>query len=113
MESTFTKLGDGYELAFEHKLSHPTEKVWRVLTERDLLKKWFPADVIGEWKVGEGLQFAFPPGEHEGLHEEDMRGQVLTVDRPRLLEFSWGKYRYRCELSPDGDGCLPAIHREL
>ena len=63
-------------------------------------------DVLGEWKVGEGLQFEFQHGEGDGLPEEDLRGEVLAVDPPKLLEFSWGKYRYRCELSPEGDGCL-------
>lgn len=106
MDCTFTTVGDGYELTFERRLGHSTEKVWRVLTERDLLKQWFPADVIGDWKVGEDLQFAFPPGEHEGLPEEVMRGEVVAVEPLKHLEFSWGKFRYRCELSPDGDGCL-------
>ncbi len=106
MDCTFTAVGDGYELAFERRLNHPPEKVWRVLTERDLLRQWFPCDVLGEWKVGEGLQFVFQHGEGDGLPEEDLRGEVLAVDPPKLLEFSWGKYRYRCELSPEGDGCL-------
>lgn len=105
MDCRFTRVGERFEFAFERRFAHPPQKVWRVLTERELLQQWFPCDVAGEWKPGEELRFTFLHGEHEGLPEEDLRGEVLNVDPPRLLEFRWGKYLYRCELSADGEGC--------
>lgn len=106
MDATLISVGKRYELRLERRLAHPPEKVWRVLTEKDLLSQWFPAEVIGIWAVGEPLEFVFPPGVGDGLPEEELRGEVLTVDPPRKLEFRWGTHVLRCELEPAGDGTL-------
>ena len=105
MDASLTKTGPRYTLGLERRLAHSPEKVWRVLTERDLLNQWFPCDVEGEWKVGSELRFNFLHGEGEGLPEEDLRGEVLVLDPPRLLEYRWGTHLLRCELTADGDGC--------
>ncbi len=105
MEATLKKSGSRYTLGLERRLAHPPEKVWRVLTERELLRQWFPCDVEGEWTVGSELRFIFLHGEGEGLSEEELRGEVLAVDPHRLLEFRWGSSHLRCELIPDGEGC--------
>ena len=39
------------------------------------------------------------------MSEEELRGEVLTVDPPQLLEFRWGDHHIRCELVSDGAGC--------
>ncbi len=105
MDAELKKTDGRLTLGLERHLPHPPEKVWRVLTERELLKQWFPCDVEGEWKVGAELRFTFLRGEGEGLSEEEMRGEVLAVDRPRLLEFRWGSSLIRSELIAEGDGC--------
>lgn len=105
MDAEITQAGGRFTLSLERNLPHSPEKVWRVLTERELLKQWFPCDVEGEWKVGAKLRFTFLHGEAEGLSEDDLRGQVVTVDPPRLLEFLWGGHLIRSELIPEGDGC--------
>lgn len=105
MDASLTKTGPRYTLGLERRLAHSPEKVWRVLTERDLLNQWFPCDVEGEWKVGSELRFNFLHGEGEGLPEEELRGEVLVLDPPRLLEYRWGTHLLRCELTADGDGC--------
>lgn len=61
-----------------------------MVTERELLHRWFPAHVIGEWKVGAALRFEFQIGEGDSLSEEGLRGEVLAVEPGRLLEFRWG-----------------------
>lgn len=104
-DATLTKDGESYTLTLERRLTHPPQKVWRVLTERELLPRWFPCDVEGGWAVGAQLRFTFLHGEGEGLPEEDLKGEVLAVDEPRLLEFRWGAHRMKYELAPDGDGC--------
>ena len=105
MDADLTQAGGRYTLILERNLPYPPEKVWRVLTERELLRQWFPCDVEGEWKVGAELRFTFLHGEGEGLSEEELRGQVVTVDPPRLLEFLWGRHLIRSELIAEGDGC--------
>ena len=105
MDCNYERIGDRMELVLEKELAHPPEKAWRALTERELLRQWFPCDVAGRWSVGESLQFIFPAGRHEGLAEEELRGEVLAVDPPHRLEFTWGKYQYLCELTAAGAGC--------
>ena len=105
MDATLTNNEAKYVLGLERRLSHPPEKVWRLLTERELLKQWFPCDIEGDWKVGAPLRFEFLHGEGEGLPEEAMRGEVLAIDPPRVLEFSWGDHVIRCELAATADGC--------
>ena len=105
MDASFTKTGLRYTLLFERPLRHTPEKVWRVLTERQLMRQWFPCDVEGDWKVGEELRFTFLHGEGKGLSDEELRGEVLTVDPPHHLEFRWGNHLYDCKLTAEGDGC--------
>lgn len=113
MDATLTKAGSLLRLNLERRLAHPPEKVWRVLTERELLKQWFPADVVGDWKVGAALRFEFLHGEGEGLSDDELRGEVLAVEPNRLLEFRWGDGVIRCELIPDGDGCRLLLSETL
>ena len=109
MDASLTKDGRQYTLQFERRLAHSPEKVWRVLTERELLKQWFPCDVDGEWQVGALLRFNFLHGEGDNLPEEDLRGEVLAVEPERLLEFRWGDHLLRFDLVADGDGCRFAL----
>jgi len=106
MEATLERDGPRYTLLVERRLAHAPEKVWRVVTEPELLEQWFPAAIEGEWSVGAGLRFIFLHGEGEGLSDEELRGEVLSVDKPRLLEFRWGTHLLKFELTPDGSGCL-------
>jgi len=116
VEYKLTRIGNGkIELLLEEKLPHSPEKVWHAFTKQDLMQQWFPCDVEGDWAMGEPLQFSFPEGQHEGLTDEEMRGEVLIADEPLRLEFTWGKYKYLCQLSElidesevecaDGIGC--------
>lgn len=106
MDAKLTESEGTYTLVLERRLPHSPAKVWRVVTEPELLQQWFPAHVIGEWRVGAPLRFEFQHGEGDGLPEEELRGEVLAVEPGRLLEFRWGQHVLRCELAPDGEGTL-------
>ncbi|HET9456654.1 MAG TPA: SRPBCC family protein [Candidatus Limnocylindrales bacterium] len=93
------------ELRFERRLRHPIERAWAALTDPRELAAWFPAAIATEWRPGAPIRFTFPEGEGEGVGEEALRGTVVAVEPPRLLEFRWDRDRLRFELSPDGDGC--------
>jgi uncharacterized protein YndB with AHSA1/START domain len=104
-DATLETDGPRYTLALERHFAHSPQRVWRVLTEGGLLRQWFPCDVEGGWEVGAPLRFIFLHGEGDGLPEDDLRGEVLDVDEPWLLEFRWGKHLLKYELQADGEGC--------
>ena len=111
--TTGSLLTDGSRPAvrLERDLVDPPQVVWKALTDRDELRAWFPCDVVvdGErWVVGAAITFVFPP-------EADMTltGEVLEVDEPRALVFTWGEERLRFELSPRDGGTHLVLIDEL
>jgi uncharacterized protein YndB with AHSA1/START domain len=72
-------LEDGPALRLERRYRHPIERVWRALTDRDELSRWFPAD--------------------EPL-------VVSHSEPPRVLAGTWYGEPLRFELRPDGEGCI-------
>jgi uncharacterized protein YndB with AHSA1/START domain len=105
MDGTLTRSGNRFTVTFERELAHPPEKVWRVITERELLVQWFPSDVEGEWKVGAPLRFLFPEDVQDMVTDDDTRGEVLAMEPNRLLEYSWGPHTLRMEIIPTASGC--------
>jgi uncharacterized protein YndB with AHSA1/START domain len=85
-------------LRFERALPHRPEKVWRAITEPDALAGWFPWRVEGEWKVGAPLRFV-----ESG---QETHGEVLEVEPPRVLRYSWGPSVLRFELRDADPGCV-------
>ena len=95
----------------ERVLSDPPPVVWRALTEREQLRSWFPSDVIlggGRWEVGAAITFPFLNVTHPTL-----TGEVLEVDEPHVLAFTWGEDTLRFELAPEGDGTRLVLIDEL
>jgi uncharacterized protein YndB with AHSA1/START domain len=93
----------------ERHLADPPEVVWRALTEREQLQSWFPCDVIvdgGRWEAGAAMTFPFSP-------EVTLTGEVLEVDEPRRLAFTWGEEILRFELAADDGGTLLVLTDEL
>lgn len=96
----------------ERRLADPPPVVWKALTERDQLRSWFPSDVEvngGSWRVGASITFRFPPE----VIDMTLTGEVLTVDEPRLLVFTWGEETLRFELIAEGSGTLLVLVDEL
>lgn len=95
----------------ERVLVDPPPVVWRALTEREELRSWFPSDVIvsgGRWEIGAAITFPFRNVSHPTL-----TGEVLEVDEPQTLAFTWGEDTLRFELSPEGDGTRLVLIDEL
>ncbi len=110
---TGTLLTDGARPAvrLERELTDPVPVVWRALTDREELRAWFPCDVLvagGRWQVGASITFAFAPE-----HDMTLHGEVLEVDEPRVLAFTWGDDALRFELSPQGSGTRLVLIDEL
>jgi uncharacterized protein YndB with AHSA1/START domain len=88
-------------LQFERLLAFPVDAVWRAVTDPAELGTWFPAAVSVEPRVGGRIDFAGRDGGPAG------EGEVLQLDAPHVLSFSWGGERLHFELEPMvGEGCL-------
>ena len=96
----------------ERHLPDPPAFWWRAITERTQLRSWFPCDVVvagGQWKVGAASSFPFPPK----VIDMTLRGEVLSVDEPGSLAFSWGDDILRFELSAEDGGTRLVLVDEL
>lgn len=112
--NTGTLLTDGAlpAVRLERRLPDPPQVVWRALTERSQLRSWFPCDVVlagGEWEVGVSISFPFPPE----VIDLTIVGEVLEVEEPTRLAFTWGKETLRFELTPFDSGTLLTLIDEL
>lgn len=104
--------GDPPAVRLERHLAEPPEVVWRALTDRRELTSWFPCDVVvegGEWRVGARLTFPFPAD----VIDMTLTGEVLAVEAPRLLSYTWGDDTLRFELEPDGGGTRLVLEDRL
>jgi uncharacterized protein YndB with AHSA1/START domain len=72
-------------ITVEYHLPHSPTKVWRALTESDLMAKWLmPNDFRAE--VGHCFQFRAPPMPHwDGI----VHCEVREVDPPWRLSYTW------------------------
>lgn len=100
--------GDRWGLRYRRRLAHPPEKVWRALTESANLVHWFPADIVGERRVGATLELPFWPAhvERYDIPEPVMTGELLTWDPPDLFEWTWGGDHLRWELEAVDGGTV-------
>jgi uncharacterized protein YndB with AHSA1/START domain len=96
----------------ERHLPDPPDVVWQALTDRDQLRSWFPSDVIvadGRWEAGAAISFPFPPE----VADMTLTGEVLEVDAPNVLAFTWGEETLRFELSSEDGGTRLVLIDEL
>jgi uncharacterized protein YndB with AHSA1/START domain len=107
------------KIVVERTLPHPPEKIWRVLTEGELIAKWL---MPNDFKPIPGHRFTFrtrPMGKWDGTVE----CKVLECNPPRRLRYSWvggaeDNEAYGSKLNsvvtwtltPTGDGTL--LHME-
>jgi uncharacterized protein YndB with AHSA1/START domain len=100
-DGALEQVGNRWRVVFTRMLAHPPEKVWRVLTEPEHLRAWFPTEIIGERTVGADLRFEFRERQYPGFD-----GRMLACDPPRLLEFVWGEDILRFELTRNGSATV-------
>jgi uncharacterized protein YndB with AHSA1/START domain len=98
--ATLDTIGGKAVLRFERRLAHPPEKVFRAISDPAELAHWFPATVETELRAGAPIRFTF---EQQDLDAPD--GEVLEVEPPKLLAYSWGDSVLRWEVVPDDAGC--------
>ncbi len=104
--------GDRPAVRLERHLPHPPADVWRAVTDREELRSWFPCDVEvigGSWVPGAAIRFRFPPE----VVDLTLTGEVLEVEEPWRLAFTWGEEVLRLELVPEGSGTRFVLVDEL
>lgn len=79
------------------EFDHPIDRVWRAVTSPEHLARWFPSEVEIDLVPGSEIRF----GSFEGAAAH---GQVLEVEPPRRLTFSWDTDRLQFDLRSNGSG---------
>lgn len=83
----------------ERQLNHSVEDVWAMLTDNDLLKKWFQELRVGDLREGGFMKFDMSDKVYEELEITELK--TLSV-----LEFDWFGDEVRFELHVAEYGCL-------
>jgi len=104
MYGNYATTEDTPTLMFERWLSHPVDRVWSAITERDELGRWFPSKVVvDELAAGAEMTFEFEDMPLDA--PSTMTGRVTDFEPPRLFAFTWGEDHLRFELDPVESGC--------
>lgn len=81
-----TERGQGERISFTADLAHPPEKVWRALTDPELLSKWLLPVTGLSLEEGTDFRFAAPP-------QPGWDGSVdccfTTIEPGRRLAYRW------------------------
>lgn len=75
---------------------HPIDRVWDAVTDSEDLKHWFPGRADIDLTVGGRVVFSSDP------NTDDTFGEVLTLDPPNSISFSWGANELRFALEAIG-----------
>jgi uncharacterized protein YndB with AHSA1/START domain len=114
--------GDRVGWRYVRRLTHRPDDVWAAITQSDSLRRWFPADIVGERRPGAPVDLPFWPETLEQLIDEadaegidleaaSLPGEIRAYDPPRLFEFVWGSLDgnhdlVRYELDPVDGGTV-------
>jgi uncharacterized protein YndB with AHSA1/START domain len=110
--ATLVSTGARPAVRLERQLADPPSLVWLAITDREQLRSWFPCDVVvagGRWQVGASITFPFP----SEIIDMTLTGEVLAVDEPNLLSYTWGEEILRFELFAAGTGTRLVLTDEL
>ncbi|MEX0955616.1 MAG: SRPBCC domain-containing protein [Rhizobiaceae bacterium] len=73
-------------IVVERVMPHPADKIWRALTQSHLIADWL---MKNDFEPVEGHKFTFRATPVPGWSGVT-NCEVLTVDQPRRLAYSWG-----------------------
>lgn len=93
-------------LRFVRRYPHPTERVWRALTESEQLRHWLPCDIVGDRAAGAAITLPFWSGHAEkyDIDEPVLTGRIEFWDPPHVFGWTWGGDLLVFELTADGAG---------
>jgi uncharacterized protein YndB with AHSA1/START domain len=88
----------GTDIVVRRRYPHPIDRVWRAVTEAEHLAVWFSGAPEIELRDAGTVRFAEFAGDPAEF------GEVLDLDPPHLLRFTWDTDIVTLELAPDGEG---------
>lgn len=96
-------------IRFVRLLPHPPEKVWRAITDPELLAAWFPAVVDLDQPPGAELFFGVTDEQQRRYCMADdpdrkPNGRMLRNEPPTLLEYEWLGEILSWEITGTADG---------
>jgi uncharacterized protein YndB with AHSA1/START domain len=96
-------------IAFERRIGHPVEAVWKALTDPDELAAWLGPGILEPREGGRVAIRTGPAGRPD--QQRTMSGRVLACEPPHLLEHEWlqpglDTSVVRYELEPDAGGTI-------
>jgi uncharacterized protein YndB with AHSA1/START domain len=92
--------GNRWTLRFVRDLRHPPERVWRTLTEPELLARWAPFTADRDLGSTGPATLSMIDGDTP----YPLPAEITSVEPPKLLAYTWGEDLLRWELAPTGDG---------
>jgi len=73
-------------ISFEFELHHPPKKVWRALTDPELLSEWLLPVV--EFELERGAEVTFQAPAQPGW-DSFVNGRILEIEADRKLSYTW------------------------
>jgi uncharacterized protein YndB with AHSA1/START domain len=95
-------------LRFQRLLAHPPERVWSALLEREDLEAWHPTPFELDPRKGGTITFLASKGAPSMPD-----GQVLAIEAPRLLAYTWGADELWFMLAAHEQGCLLTLEHSF
>ncbi|MGI9208532.1 MAG: SRPBCC family protein [Rhodococcus sp. (in: high G+C Gram-positive bacteria)] len=94
-------------LRFQRAFPYSPDRVWRVLTDPECLRCWFPAAV--EFELAPGIPVEFHRADERAggsgpLSGHTSDGSILVVRPGHVLEYLWDSDVVHWEIAPDGSG---------
>jgi uncharacterized protein YndB with AHSA1/START domain len=95
MTTATTATAETRSLVIEKEMPHPPAKVWRALTEGQLIEEWL---MKNDFQPVVGHRFSFRSAPVQGW-DGIIHGEVLVVDPPARLSYSWSTMGMRNDVA--------------
>ncbi|QED47783.1 SRPBCC family protein [Cytobacillus dafuensis] len=106
MLAEIKKMDHFYLAHFERQLHHSVEKVWSMLTNNEMLSKWFSELSVEELREGGIIKFDMQDGTFEEL-------EITELKMFSVLQYTWGEDCVRFELYPVSEGCRLILKEKI
>ncbi|HEX2194721.1 MAG TPA: SRPBCC family protein [Candidatus Limnocylindria bacterium] len=83
---------EGTDLVYERTFDAPRDLVWRALTERDLIERWWgragSSTTVEEWDLRPGGRWRYVTRDRDG-NDYTFYGEILEVEPPSKIKWTF------------------------